>query len=104
MNLIARIYAALLRLYPNSFRVIFGEEMRAVFADALLDAGRAGRFSVARLLWREVLELPMSIMAEHWQERSRRNMDWNSLESGRFRPVSGLGIVAVLIPFLGAAV
>ncbi len=40
MNLIARVYAALLQLYPQSFRAEFGEEMRAVFADALQEAAR----------------------------------------------------------------
>lgn len=104
MNLIARVYAALLQLYPQSFRAEFGEEMRAVFADALQEAARAGRISLARLLWRELLELPVSIAAELWRERSRRNMDVHSQEPIGFQPVSGLGILAALTPFLGAAI
>ena len=104
MNLIARVYAALLQLYPQPFRAKFSEEMRAVFADALQEAAGAGRISLARLLWRELLELPVSIAAELWRERSRRNMDVHSQESTGFQPVSGLGILAALTPFLGAVI
>jgi len=30
-QMITRLYAALLRLYPNHFRAQFGDEMKAVF-------------------------------------------------------------------------
>ncbi len=104
MNLIGRVYTALLQLYPQQFREEFAEEMRAVFADAMREAARAGRISLALLLGRELLDLPVSIAVEHWRERSRRNMDLHSQESSGFKPVSGMGILAALIPFLGAAV
>ena len=36
-----RIYGAILRLYPESYRYEFEDEMRFVFAESLKDAYRA---------------------------------------------------------------
>jgi hypothetical protein len=38
VRLLSHLYAALLRLYPRSFRAEFGAEMRAVFAEAVVGA------------------------------------------------------------------
>ena len=40
MNLLNRLLAILVRLYPRDFRVEFGAEMRIVFASELEDAAR----------------------------------------------------------------
>lgn len=37
IRLITRLYATLVRLYPQSFRVEFEDEMRQVFADVVVD-------------------------------------------------------------------
>ena len=42
MNLLLRLYALLLRLYPPEFQLRFGDEMQSVFAESLADARRSG--------------------------------------------------------------
>jgi putative ABC transport system permease protein len=41
-----RLYRALLRLFPASFRDEYGDEMTAIFRRRLRDAGRAGRLAI----------------------------------------------------------
>ena len=60
----ARLYAALLRLYPRTFRVEFDEEMAAVFAEAMNEA--AGRGQLASYLLRELRDVPQSLAAAYW--------------------------------------
>jgi hypothetical protein len=63
-------YAALLRAYPAHFRAEFGEEMRAVFADAIAEA--QDDFVLAGLFLGELRDLPLSVVREHWRERQGR--------------------------------
>jgi hypothetical protein len=60
----ARLYAALLRLYPRPFCAEFGEEMAAVFAEAMNEA--AGRGRLASYLLRELRDVPQALAAAHW--------------------------------------
>ncbi len=54
----ARIYSALLTLYPDDLRNEFGEEMKQVFLEDLEDSRRSfGRRGVVRVWWRSVKEL-----------------------------------------------
>ena len=57
-----RVYRALLRLYPSSFRAEYGEEMTAAFAQACTVAGPAGR---AGLLLRTVADEVLNALAVH---------------------------------------
>lgn len=57
-----RLYRALLRLYPASFRFEYGEEMSAVFAQAWADATPFGRVS---LLMRAAVDEAISAIAVH---------------------------------------
>jgi hypothetical protein len=67
-ELVLRVYAGLLRLYPAQFQREFGEEMQSVFAEAL-DASRAGGPGARlRLLGRELRDLPGSLLHE-WRDR-----------------------------------
>jgi hypothetical protein len=67
-EVLLRVYAGLLRLYPTEFRHAFGEEMRSVFAEAL-DASRArGPGARLRFLARELEYLPGNLLRE-WQDR-----------------------------------
>ena len=66
--LLTRLYACLLRLYPQPFVVEFGDEMRAVFAQALNGLGVAGfppvkrRIEMIRLFLKEVWDLPVALL------------------------------------------
>lgn len=60
------LHAYLLHLYPPSHRVLFAAEMHAVFADALQNAAIQGWRAVAILCWRELRDLPQSLVAEYW--------------------------------------
>lgn len=66
------LYAQLLRLYPASFRAGFEDEMRAVFAAALADATTRGRFSLAAVCWRELRDLPESLLRAYWLRLRQR--------------------------------
>jgi hypothetical protein len=67
-EVLLRVYAGLLRLYPTEFRREFGKEMHSVFAEAL-DASRAGKPGARlRLLGRELRYLPGNLLCE-WRDR-----------------------------------
>jgi hypothetical protein len=54
----ARIFRALLHLYPSSFRVSYGDEMTHFFLDRVAGARtRGGRAAVARLWWRTAVDI-----------------------------------------------
>lgn len=66
-----RIYTHLLRLYPRQFRETFIDEMQVVFAMALQDATKRGGFHVARILYRELVDLPVAVISQHIYERRK---------------------------------
>ena len=68
MKLPAWIFALALHLYPPRFRGEFGEEMQAVFCEALQNASRRGPFSAARILWREISDLPANLLRQIWRD------------------------------------
>jgi putative ABC transport system permease protein len=57
------LYRALLRLYPASFRIEYGEEMTAVFAQAWEDASAFGKIG---LILHAIAEEAMNAAAVHW--------------------------------------
>jgi hypothetical protein len=64
-----RVYGALLRLYPSSFRGEYREPMRQVFRDQLRDAGSPSK---RRRLWAgTIVDLLRSVVALHLEERMR---------------------------------
>lgn len=65
-RIIKLIYAALLRLYPYRFQTEFRDEMQAVFAATISDAARAGVMSAIVACLRELRDLPMNLLREHW--------------------------------------
>ena len=67
IEMILRLYAVLLRLYPRNFREEFGEEMTAVFEQAAEAA--PGRGSKLNLFLREIRDLPGTLFeayAANW--------------------------------------
>jgi putative ABC transport system permease protein len=62
-----RAFAALIRCYPFEFRRRFGDDMRSLFDDQLLDAESVGTLGVARFLLRTFAATTLSIGAA-WLE------------------------------------
>jgi len=66
--LLTRLYGCLLKLYPQPFLAEFGDEMRAVFAQAINGLGVAGfppfkrRIEMIRLFLKEVWDLPVALL------------------------------------------
>lgn len=54
-QVLIRLYATLLRLYPRQFRAEFGAEMQSVFHEAIYH--KSGRRSMLQFL-RELCDLP----------------------------------------------
>ncbi len=64
-NRLARLLAALLRLYPRPFQEQFGEELASVFAQMLREAAQRGKWSVWAVFLRELAALPLNLLHEH---------------------------------------
>lgn len=70
-NLFVRLYRLLLNLYPPAFRERLGEEMAGVFAEAMAEAKQQGRPALARLVLRELVHFPGSLLVAYsrsWQQ------------------------------------
>jgi len=64
-SLLMRIYAALLKLYPLSFRAAFAAEMMDVFAMTLRES--SSQLGLIFILWRELYGLPASLIEVYHQ-------------------------------------
>ncbi|MBI5290479.1 MAG: hypothetical protein HY872_01215 [Chloroflexi bacterium] len=62
---VARLYALLLHLYPLSFRAEYGEEMQAVFAEAMAEAAERGVAAFIAVCLGEIRDMPGSLLREH---------------------------------------
>lgn len=54
VQLIIRLYAGLVRLYPLSFRAEYGDEMQAVFIATTLEVEKAGWPQLLSVFFREI--------------------------------------------------
>jgi hypothetical protein len=88
---LARCYAALLRLYPRTFRARFGEPMAQTFADLCRERHRDGR-----ALWPFVLRTFAETAFTIVEENLRSMVMWNR-NIVRIAAVTGL---LLLIPFI----
>ncbi len=62
---VTRLYASLLRLYPPAYRQELGAEMQTVFHQVAVDAERSGWLSLLFVCWRELRDLPGSLVEAH---------------------------------------
>ncbi len=110
-ELLLWIYAQLLKLYPPRHRAEFGDEMRAVFEQAIGEARRRGRLAIAHLVWLELRDAPVALICAHLEERRKRKMEtltsvhtddtranWSETLAGIF-PFLVLGPLTVLLAF-----
>ena len=91
----SRLYRALLRLYPASFRRDYGDEMAAVFEQQLADAGGLpGRLAT---LVSAVAEVAINAAAVHW-EILRQDLRYAARSLNHAR---AFALTAILVTALG---
>jgi hypothetical protein len=95
-----RAYAKSLALYPRRFRGDFGEEMQAVFNLRVQAAAGDGFGGLAWLAFRELIDLPRTLLALHARERRlshmQKRMDrWFIHEPGAWQE-----LLLACLPFL----
>ena len=61
------LYRGLIRLYPQCFQLEFGDEMAAVYSEALADARGRGLYLRARFYVREFAGLVRGALAQHFR-------------------------------------
>lgn len=99
-QILVRIYARMLALYPRRYRADYGEELQTVFSLVVNEAAQRGRLSVIRLGWRELRDLPAAVIREYRRERRKRKMETStSAQTGAERSSWG-ETLAGLWPFL----
>jgi hypothetical protein len=91
-------YTAGLRLYPGEFQAQFAGEMQAVFAELLGQAAPGGLAGVIRLCLRELSDLPISLLREHWRYGQEVNVNTLRFPSHSIRwGAVGFGIAFALV-------
>jgi len=93
------LYSALIRLYPYRFRAEFANEMEMVFADLLTEAAQVGIGSVIALLLRELRDLPINLIREHWLSNQKEEQ-----MNGIKRQFTMVRTVVLITVFLTTAV
>jgi hypothetical protein len=90
----------LLSLYPRGYQAEYGEELQTVFGLVVNEAAQRGRFSVIRLGWREMRDLPGAAIRERWRERRKQKMRTKTSVLPTFEPGSWYEGLAATAPLL----
>ena len=93
-NLTRRVFALFLRLYPSSFRKMFGGEMSDVFSEVSTDAQGRGITALAELVMREIWGLLAGASSEHWQAFSQKE----AAVSDTLEIIGGIGTAKMKLP------
>jgi hypothetical protein len=67
VRLAVRLYSAMIRLHPLSFRQEFGAEMLAVYDEAIVEARGKSRRDLLVTILREIRDFPFFLLREHWR-------------------------------------
>ena len=59
---LTRVYLAFLALFPAAYREDYGDELAYAIRSAVADATAEGGQALARLAWRELRDLPPSLL------------------------------------------
>ena len=89
-----RVYRALLRLYPSSFRAEYGDELAAIFADR---RRRASGLSLAALWTGAFLDVASNALRVHL-DLLRQDLRYSART---FRRTPGFALTAILVSALG---
>lgn len=74
-------YALILKFYPKLFSENFGAEMLETFTLAVQEAFDEGPISVLSLFYRELVDLPVTLVLEHIHQRRKSKMQLIRYES-----------------------
>jgi hypothetical protein len=111
-RVIIGLYALLLRLYPHSFRIEFGEEMQTSFTDAVTEAAGRGLGALVVVCLREFRDLPGALFREYRAILHDRHLELIGLgaslketmmsdnNQNHERPASWAATWAGMLPFL----
>jgi hypothetical protein len=98
-HILGWLYTQSLKLYPRHFHAQFGCEMQLVFASALDGRSWPGLLTTS---WREIRDMPGSILREYLRGRKGANMNQNNLA---WRPLNTkeliIGLTIFVVPILG---
>lgn len=75
MSIIVRLYSAMIRLYPLSFRQEFGAEMLGVYIEAIEEARARSRRHLLITILREIRDFPSFLLREHWRSFSHLELN-----------------------------
>jgi len=102
VQILMRLYTCMLGLYPQQYQAEYGEELQTVFSLVVNEAAQRGRFSVIRLGWRELRDLPGAVIREYWRER-KKEMETETSVPTTFEPAPWHeGLAAIALFLLGA--
>ena len=90
-----RIYKALLHFYPAAFRLEYGDEMCAVFAQRLRDT--SGALSMVALWIEALLDVLVNSVQVHW-DIFRQDLRYTART---LRRSPGFALTAILVAALG---
>jgi hypothetical protein len=107
----AKAFAASLRMYPPRFRSAFGPEIAEVFVQSLQEAERRGILQALAVVFRELVDFPVNLIAEYWEETHMQNIQlsqpehravwWGAVGFGSAAALANLFHWAVYIPSSG---
>ncbi len=100
VRLTVRLYSAMIRLYPLSFRQEFGAEMLAVYVEAIEEARGKSRRDLLVTNLREIRDFPFFLLREHWRNFTHLEpnlMTINRKPAGFFYP-AWIILTALCVP------
>jgi hypothetical protein len=99
-QILARLFALLLRLYPRRHREEYEQEMRWVFQRTIDEAAQQGNFALTGLALRELRDLPAAILVAHRRMARRRNMVKGQRSCPAFEAGAWHEALVAMAPFL----
>jgi len=97
---LTRVYLAFLALLPAAYREEYGDELAYAIRSAVADARAKGRLALARLAWRELRDLPPSILRAHLAQREAHTMRLQAGSCLPDGPIRSYQWAALFVPFM----
>ena len=87
-----RFYAQLLRLFPQSFRAEFGEEMSLDFMDTVNEASQNGCVALFLVLLKEIADFPFNLGQAYIKENYMLSISQPKVVHSVIRIAFGFGV------------